>query len=209
MIKSSNCKKVILLTLMGICGNDTLVFADPILDPKVCLGPIINGIFNHPITWGILDNVHFHVGKTVPLKYGFEGTYGISNSIAWFPKFAKFHEHFRMGAEWHFNLIFSITNALRGLYCVEDVNDFFKILAFFHLLGNFHFFTFNFFSFLKLKLLSLGGCIAVRLGAGNEDLGAFETFNRWSPDDLNKIYLCLLPCVQLDIMNLIDFVRED
>ena len=90
-------------------------------------------------------------------------------------------------------------------------NNLFLLIFFIHGIGNIHVFIFDLFSFLKIKILSLGGFFIVFI---------FDSF--WKricsgkslddvcdPGNCNGVFLLLMPRIELDCGKLFNLFNED
>ena len=180
-----------------------------------CPGRWINMCLNNAPVRYIFGFVFFHYGKTVRMKYGFEGTYGISNGIAWTPKFLAFNKYFKMAlGDFSINLVNIVFDAIRilPLKIFADKADYFKNLLAFNIFINFHLLAFKFAQFLELKLLSPIGIFLALYGDSNEFIG--DTIDAmWFFGDkgykMSMLFLILSPRLTFDIPEFISFISAD
>ena len=184
-----------------------------IIDPDGCPGSWINMCLNNAPVRYIFGFVFFQYGKTVRMKYGFEGTYGISNGIAWTPKFLAFNKYFKMTlVDFSINLVNIVFDAIRILPLdIFNNRNYFTILLFLNIAVNFHLLAFKFAQFLKLKLLSPMG-IYLALETNGEFIG--DTIDAmWSFTDksynMSMLFLILSPRLTFDISEFISFISAD
>ena len=157
-----------------MCNNRCLATEDnpiSLIDPETPVGTIIN-ILNHPVVRFFGMHLRLQMGRTVPLSYGLEVCYGNSTGIVWYPKPLKIHKNFEIGFfDINVNFLSLLYDALRTTV-VKDwfhnresidekkenyLENFFKKIIVFNLLGNVHLFSFRFFSFIKFRIFSAGG----------------------------------------------------
>ena len=160
----------------------------------------------------------FQYGKTVRVKYGFEGTYGISNGFAWAPKFLAFDKYFKMAlGDFSINLVNILFDAIRILpfKIFKNKADLFWRILFLNIAVNFHLLAYKFAQFLKLKLFSPMG-ILLAISAYNEgdaDLIG-NTIDILFPegsnsDRMSALFLILSPRLTFDISEFISFISAD
>ena len=212
--------KVMFVTIMlALVSNDYWASGSQlsIIDHDGCPGKWINMCLNNAPVRYIFGFVFFHYGKTVRMKYGFEGTYGISNGIAWTPKFLAFNKYFKMAlGNFSINLVNIVFDAIRILP-LKKVNGkavYFKRLLLFNIFINFHLLAFKFAQFLKLKLLSPMGifCALAAHGDGGEFIG--DTIDAmWFFGDkgykMSMLFMILSPRLTFDISEFISFISAD
>ena len=213
--------KVMFVTIMlALVSNDYWASGSQlsIIDHDGCPGKWINMCLNNAPVRYIFGFVFFHYGKTVRMKYGFEGTYGISNGIAWTPKFLAFNKYFKMAlGDFSINLVNIVFDAIRilPLKIFADKADYFKNLLSFNIFINFHLLAFKFAQFLKLKLFSLGGIVLVLENYKREDAALIgNTIDAmWSFTDksykMSMLFMILSPRLTFDISEFISFISAD
>ena len=172
---------------------------------------------NAPVRY-IFEFVFFQYGKTVRMKYGFEGTYGISNGIAWAPKFLAFNKYFKMTlGDFSINLVNIVFDAIRILPLKNCKKDYVKYLFMGNIFINFHLLAFKFAQFLKLKLFSPFG-IFMGLVLYNDKkadlIGNSIDFFWWldidgDADKMSMLFLILSPRLTFDISEFISFISAD
>ena len=216
--------KVMFVTIMlalvsnNYADGDDSKTTSSIIASDGCPGKWINMCLNNAPVRYIFGFVFFHYGKTVRMKYGFEGTYGISNGIAWTPKFLAFNKYFKMAlGDFSINLVNIVFDAIRilPLKIFADKADYFKNLLAFNIFINFHLLAFKFAQFLKLKLLSPMGifCALAAHGDGGEFIG--DTIDvMWSFTDnkrykISMLFMILSPRLTFDISEFISFISAD
>jgi hypothetical protein len=164
--------------------------------------------------------VFFHYGKTVRMKYGFEGTYGISNVIAWTLKFLAFNKYFKMAlGDFSINLVNIVFDAIRILpfKVFADKADYFQKLVLVNIAVNFHLLAFKFAQFLKLKLFSpMGTYLALDFYKHKDANLIGNTIDIfWFLGNDNKVnkmsmlFLILSPRLTFDISEFISFISAD
>ena len=151
-VKNSNWKKLALLSVFGLMGND--INASPGF-----LEDYWNPIFRNPWTHGIINCVgHIQIWGKESRKGAFLGTFGMSNGIAWYPTCLIFHKNFKIAiGDAESNVIPLIWNILG--YIGNDLPSFLIKIFFFDVLGNMHLLSFKIFSFIKIRLFSVGGVL--------------------------------------------------
>ena len=181
-----------------------------------CPGRWINMCLNNAPVRYIFGFVFFHYGKTVRMKYGFEGTYGISNGIAFYPKFLAFNKYFKMAlGNFSINLVNIVFDAIRilPLKIFNGKADYFITLLFFNIAVNFlHLLAFKFAQFLELKLLSPIGIFLALYGDSNEFIGDTIDAMWFFGDNSHKmsmLFLILSPRLTFDISEFISFISAD
>ena len=216
--------KVLFVTIMLALGsNDYGASGSPkvsLIDPDGCPGRWIDMCLNNAPVRYIFEFVFFHYGKTVRMKYGFEGTYGISNGFAWTPKFLAFNKYFKMAlGDFSINLVNIVFDAIRILpfKIFDGKADYFQKLVLGNIVINFHLLAFKFAQFLKLKLFSLGGIVLVLENYKREDaalIGNTIDIFWWvdcnsEADKISLLFLVLSPRLTFDISEFISFISAD
>ena len=210
--------KVMFVTIMlALVSNDYWASGSQlsIIDHDGCPGKWINMCLNNAPVRYIFGFVFFHYGKTVRMKYGFEGTYGISNGIAWTPKFLAFNKYFKMAlGNFSINLVNIVFDAIRilPLKMVNGKAVYFKRLLLFNIFINFHLLAFKFAQFLELKLLSPIGIFLALYGDSNEFIGDTIDAMWFFGDNSHKmsmLFMILSPRLTFDISEFISFISAD
>ena len=214
--------KVLFVTIMLALGsNDYGASGSPkvsLIAPDGCPGRWIKICLNNAPVRYIFEFVFFQYGKTVRVKYGFEGTYGISNGIAWTPKFLAFNKYFKMTlADFSINLVNIVFDAIRmlPLKMFNGKADYFIFLLIFDIAINFHLLAFKFAQCLKLKLFSPTGMILAALayrGSRADFIG--NTIDHFlclasEADKMSMLFLILSPRLTFDISEFISFISAD
>jgi hypothetical protein len=204
----------------GSEGSETVPKKLSLIAHDGCPGKWINICLNNAPVRYIFEFVFFQYGKTVRMKYGFEGTYGISNGIAWAPKFLAFNKYFKMAlGDFSINLVNILFDAIRILpfKIFENKAGYFIKLLMGNIAINFHLLAFKFAQFLKLKLFSLGG-IAFAIGSlykkDSDLIGNTIDIFWWLDNDdkanrLSALFLILSPRLTFDISEFISFISAD
>ena len=199
-------------------GDSTVPTTSSIIAPDGCPGRWIDMCLNNAPVRYIFEFVFFQYGKTVRMKYGFEGTYGISNGIAWTPKFLAFNKYFKMAlGDFSINLVNIVFDAIRILPLnIFDDRNYFITLLYFNIFINFHLLAFKFAQFLKLKLLSPIGIFFALESHGHstcEFIGDTIDVMWFFTDDkkykMSMLFIILSPRLTFDISEFISFISAD
>ena len=189
--------------------------------------------------WAFIDNVLFQYGGSKKIwKHGMV-YYGLSNGICFFLNF----KWFKIGImDVHINVITFILNYIRisvagkTLYYTKAVNKirnlvrvtdlyplteyrgyFYRDICFSLIMTGIHLLSFNFLNCIKIKIISLGGCLSFYYGLENYIAG--NQNDRWYfkfyIDDLeelvrfentNGLYLLLAPRIEINIPGIINYL---
>ena len=199
-------------------GGETVPTKLSIIDPDGCPGKWINICLNNAPVRYIFGFVFFQYGKTVRMKYGFEGTYGISNGFAWAPKFLAFNKYFKMAlGDFSINLVNIVFDAIRILPLKRCKTDYVWKLLMGNIGINFHLLAFKFAQFLKLKLFSpMGIYLALELYKKKDAdlIGDTIDYFWWfdidnDADNMSMLFLILSPRLTFDISEFISFISAD
>ena len=192
--------------------------------------------------WAFLDNVLFQFGGSKIWKHG-EAYYGLSNGIGFFPSFLNFG-WLKIGiGDAHINVITFILNYIRisvagkvRYYArvVDKINKlgvgpdllplteyrcyFYRDICFSLIMTGIHLLSFNFLNCIKIKIISLVGCLAVYYGleefiVGNLNKRWYFAFYIHDLEELvrfentNGLYLLLAPRIEINIAGIIKYFR--
>jgi len=192
--------------------------------------------------WAFLDNVLFQFGGSKIWKHG-EAYYGLSNGIGFFPSFLNFG-WLKVGIiDVHINVINLILDYIRIsvagkvryyaravdkirkrgigpplLPLTEYRGYFYRDICFSLIMTGIHLLSFNFLNCIKIKIISLGGCLAVYYGleefiVGNLNKRWYFAFYIHDLEELvrfentNSLYLLLAPRIEINIPGIIKYFR--
>ena len=190
--------------------------------------------------WAFFDNVLFQYGGSKKIWKHVQVYYGLSNGICFFLNF----KWFKIGImDVHINVITFILNYIRisvagkVRYYARAVDKirkrgigppllplteyrcyFYRDMCFSLIMTGIHLLSFNFLNCVKIKIISLGGCLAVYYGleefiVGDQNDRLYFKFYIHDLEELvrfentNGLYLLLAPRIEINIPGIIKYFR--